>query len=404
MKPQTPLATASLALALLSTLNPQLSPLFAQGSLTPPGAPGPTMKTLAQVEPRTPISSAPFTISIPGSYYLTTNLNVTGGSAIIVAAGGVTLDLNGFTISSTARSAEGCGILLTNGACNLSVYNGHIKGGVTNNGGVYSGPGFLYGIRPDGTAPFNTRVAGLSVSGCLMSGIHLAVGDSTVVESCTVRTVGGDGILASVVKSSTVVECGGSAIICDQVSDCAVRNVGGYGLWGNTIKSSVAMACASYAISGEQVTDSHGESNGGSGRGIQASTAQNCFGYSAGGDGISAGNALNCVGQSDGSGNGISANQALNCRGSSGTGYGIFATTALGCYGASSTSYGLYAQIIAQNSQGSSSSGVGLRAGNMAIGCRGFSNSSTGLVTSLANSCLGVGSPAVSATYKYNMP
>ena len=33
--------------------------VMGQGSLTPPGAPGETMKTLAQVEPRTPISSLP---------------------------------------------------------------------------------------------------------------------------------------------------------------------------------------------------------------------------------------------------------------------------------------------------------------------------------------------------------
>ena len=54
----------------------------AQGPLTPPGAPTPTMKTLEQIEPRTPISQAdmPLTISAPGSYYLTTNLTGTAGS------------------------------------------------------------------------------------------------------------------------------------------------------------------------------------------------------------------------------------------------------------------------------------------------------------------------------------
>ena len=52
----------------LSTINYQPSTCFAQGPLAPPGPPGPTMKTLDQIEPRTPISSLPFTISASGSY------------------------------------------------------------------------------------------------------------------------------------------------------------------------------------------------------------------------------------------------------------------------------------------------------------------------------------------------
>ncbi|HKI69298.1 MAG TPA: hypothetical protein VKA67_06905, partial [Verrucomicrobiae bacterium] len=115
---------------------------FAQGSLTPPGAPAPTMKTLNQIEARMPISSAPFTITQPGSYYLTTNVSVSGGNAITIATNGVTLDLNGFTISSTAASASGFGILLESGLQNIAILNGFIQGGVTNNGsGTYSGSG-----------------------------------------------------------------------------------------------------------------------------------------------------------------------------------------------------------------------------------------------------------------------
>ncbi len=70
---------------------------FAQGPLTPPGAPAPTMKTLDQIRPGIPITNLPFTISSWGHYYLTGNLTVfdTNQPAITVSAGGVTIDLNG---------------------------------------------------------------------------------------------------------------------------------------------------------------------------------------------------------------------------------------------------------------------------------------------------------------------
>jgi len=56
-------------------------PAFSQGPLTPGGTPTPTMKTLTQIEPRTPIESLPFTITQPGSYYLTKNLAGVSGRA-----------------------------------------------------------------------------------------------------------------------------------------------------------------------------------------------------------------------------------------------------------------------------------------------------------------------------------
>src|SRR5260370_25455545 len=99
---------------LLSTLNAEFSNSFAQGSLTPPGAPGPTMKTLSQIEPRTPISSLPFTINAPGAYYVTTNLTgVTGTNGITIAANDVTLDLKGFSLlgvpgANDALFVSGC--------------------------------------------------------------------------------------------------------------------------------------------------------------------------------------------------------------------------------------------------------------------------------------------------------
>jgi hypothetical protein len=89
----------------LSTLDTQLSTVLAQGPLTPPGAPAPTMKTLQQVEPRIEINATNtpgdadsiFKITEPGSYYLTGNVaGVSGKHGIEIAASDVTLDLMGF--------------------------------------------------------------------------------------------------------------------------------------------------------------------------------------------------------------------------------------------------------------------------------------------------------------------
>src|SRR6266446_1335538 len=188
-----PASSFAVVLLILSTINSQLSTIFAQGSLTPPGTPAPTMKSLDQIEARAPISSLPFTISSSGSYYLTKNLNVTTGDAITITANQVTLDLNGFTISSTASPAGRTGILLASFPnTDITIGNGHIKGGVVYSGGTYSGSGFTDGINRSGT-PFNVLVSGVSVSGCLTTGISLAF-NSTVVESCTVQTIGSTGI------------------------------------------------------------------------------------------------------------------------------------------------------------------------------------------------------------------
>jgi len=95
--------TTSLATAVLT-----LPSLFAQGPLAPLAAPGPLMKSLDQIEPRTPISSLPFMISSSGSYYFTKNLQftATSGSAITINASDVTLDLGGFTLSSIAAVTD----------------------------------------------------------------------------------------------------------------------------------------------------------------------------------------------------------------------------------------------------------------------------------------------------------
>ena len=297
-------------LALLSAFSLQPSALHAQGSLTPPGAPAPVMKSLDQIEARTPISSAPFTIVQPGSYYLTTNLNVTSGNAITINTNQVTLDLNGFTISSTEASPTGTGILLANTPINsdITIRNGHITGSVTNNGDTYSGHGFASGVSYMVNPPYNVRVSDVSVSGCLTNGIFLSI-VSTTVESCTVQTVGNIGINAGVVSHSTAMACGLHGILADTISDC------------------------------------HGESYG-NGSGVYAyGSVNNCYGYSSGSSGIYAANASNCYGYGN-IGTGVTANIANNCYGYSVSGYGIYVSgSAIGCYGQSTFGVGIFARI-----------------------------------------------------------
>jgi parallel beta-helix repeat protein len=116
-----------LVLVILRALSSQISTLLAQGSLTPPGAPTPTMKTLAQIEPRTPISSLPFTITAAGAYYLTTNLTgVSGTNGITIAANDVTLDLKGFALVAVPGTMDG--ILVSGNRTNLWIGNGTVRG------------------------------------------------------------------------------------------------------------------------------------------------------------------------------------------------------------------------------------------------------------------------------------
>ena len=193
---------------------------LAQGSLSPPGAPAPTFKTLSQVEPRFPISDFQTNLTIPGSYYLVTNLfsgtNSNDAINIRTNISNITIDLNGFCIISTnpAGGASPVGIRISEGT-NIVVRNGQIWGF---DRGVRC-EGLFYGILVENVHVHNTRRAGIEADG-----IAGDAGQTITIRNCVVEDVDGTGEGASVSCDGIVVlNCTGV------VESCVVRDINAVG-------------------------------------------------------------------------------------------------------------------------------------------------------------------------------
>ena len=176
---------------------------FGQGSLTPPGAPAPTMKTLDQVEPRIPVSAAGAALSQPGSYYLAANLEPTGSqNGVTISSSDVTLDLNGFTIDGSAASSYGISIGLS--CANILVKNGTIRG--------------FYRQAVTASAATDCSYIGLRVAGNSRGSTgysSLFIGAGSVVENCRIENNNGNGISVgndSKITGNRIVGNGGTGI------------------------------------------------------------------------------------------------------------------------------------------------------------------------------------------------
>jgi hypothetical protein len=347
---------------------------LAQGPLTPPpgadpsvgpvnalngGLPQAAMKTLHQVEPRTAIpgGTSGMTISTSGAYYLTGNITVATGDGITINASNVTLDLNGFSISSSSGTDIGIALSSTT---NLAIFNGSISG-------------FSKGAAPVNgqQTPRNVRMSNLAISGCAGYSVFLDVAKNTCVQDCLVD--GGFGIAATLVNDCSVTN--------GSINGRIVRNCSVTGATFTGITADVAENCyaesSTTAIQSKCLVNSYGRTSGSSSYAlstVSAGVANNVWadGLGGGGDAINASTVANSVGlrpsdpsppqgsESNGpaTGSGIEATIIQGSMGLTNQGLAVKGSVVISSHGSSAGGRGISATVVtASNGQASGGNG-----------------------------------------------
>lgn len=254
---------------------------FASGGITTSVADNPG--TAIPPSPAVPVAGPHYTISQPGSYYLTGSIQVASGHGIEITASNVTLDLKGFALISTAVTpASGNAINFAAWVSNIEIRNGHISGGAFR---TYTGPqswnatfadaGWYSGIG-DG---FYTRVTGLLLS-------------NLTIERCKygVYLNGRGAGLDHITANSNAI--GGIRALGGTIFKCTAHENGGIGIdaGGGSVTNCTVISNSGYGINAQEgsVTSSNATSNGYVGINASDSSVTNCTANYNGDDGIRA--------------------------------------------------------------------------------------------------------------------